>query len=167
MVTKLGLDSTNINAKALMIGLKSQNINVVAMSSYFPINELRKYDVDEADSELKNKFVVILGGGTGHVGCTTDTAAAEKAVELNCKYLIKLSNNIDGVYDKDPNKFSDAVKYDTISFQEAFDKELGILDREAFAICQKNKISIIVINTGLMSKIPNILNGEKLGTLVS
>ncbi len=163
---ELGLDSTNINAKALKIGLKAQNINVVAMTSFFPINHVKKYDVDAANCELKNNFVVILGGGTGHVGCTTDTAAAEKAVELGCKYLIKLSNNIDGLYDDDPNKNKEAKKYERVTFQEALDKKLEALDEEAFKICMKNNIPIIVINTSELAKIPEILSGKKIGTLI-
>lgn len=164
---KLGLKVTILNAEALLNGLEIEGTKVVAMTHIWPNDRVKEFNKEEALNSMKEGSVLIIGGGTGETGCTTDTAAAIKAVELGCKYIVKLSKNINGVYDKDPLKYNDAVKYDTVSFQEALDKKLGVLDKEAFTICQENEIPIIVINAAHINQIPNILNGiTKLGTIV-
>lgn len=161
---RLGLKATIVNAEALLNGLEPQ---AIAMSPIWPNDRVQLYDRNTALEKLDKYFIVILGGGTGEVGCTTDTAAAMRAFELGCKYIVKLSNNIDGVYDKDPNKFSDAKKYEEIKFSEATEKKLGVMDEEAFKMCRANDIPIIVINTNDIEKIPDLLaNKIKIGTMV-
>ena len=104
--------------------------------------------IDDIDSEKARKAIedgkiVIFGGGTGKPFFSTDTGASLRAIDIDANVIVKLTN-VDGVYDKDPNKFSDAVKYERVSYEEVLEKQLGIMDMEAIEMCRDNKISIVV-----------------------
>ena len=104
--------------------------------------------IDDIDSEKARKAIedgkiVIFGGGTGKPFFSTDTGASLRAIDIGANVIVKLTN-VDGVYDKDPNKFDDAVKYDRVSYDEVLDKKLGIMDLEAIEMCRDNNISIVV-----------------------
>ena len=122
-------------------------------------------DASEALSLLDNGKVVIFGGGTGHPGCSTDTASADRAVDIKADMIIKLTN-VDGVYDKDPNKYSDAKMYDEVTFDEVLEKELGVMDLGAMKTCKDNNIQIIVANILKENVLVDIVSDKKIGTKV-
>src|SRR4030067_2571725 len=101
--------------------------------------------------------IVILAGGTGNPYFTTDSAAALRAIELKCNVLLKASN-VDGVYDKDPNKFPEAKKIEKIDYQSALEKHLKIMDNTAFALCQSRKMPIVVFNFNQKDSLERIIN---------
>ena len=110
--------------------------------------------------------ILILTEGTGNPFFSTDTAVALRACELECDLILK-ATNVDGIYDKDPEKHSDAKFYKEISYKEALYKDLKVMDGTAFALCKNNKIPIVVFNIKKINKIVDFLNGKlKLGTLV-
>jgi uridylate kinase len=106
---------------------------------------------------------LILGGGLGRPGITTDTAAAQRAIDLKCEVILKMST-IDGVYDKDPNIYPEAIKYKNLSFDEAIEKNLKIMDKEAFEKCRKNNIPIIIFSMNDLLNIKKVIEGEEVGT---
>ena len=108
---------------------------------------------------------MIFGCGTGSPFFSTDTAAALRSVEINADALLK-ATNVDGVYDKDPNKFDDAVKFDTVSFQEVITRDLKVMDSTAFSLCKDNDMPIIVFNLNDPENIVRVVNGEEIGTTV-
>lgn len=122
-------------------------------------------NANEALSSLNEGKVLIFGGGTGHPGCSTDTASADRAVDIKANMIIKLTN-VDGVYDKDPNKYSNAIMYDEITFDEVLEKQLGVMDLEAMETCRNEDIQIFVCNIDKETVLEDIANGKKVGTRV-
>ncbi len=122
-------------------------------------------DADKANKALDENKIVIYGGGIGKPFFSTDTAAAMRAVEIKSDFIVKLTN-VDGVYNKDPNKYNDAKKYDIVTYQEVLDKKLGIMDLEAMELCQKNNISIVVADINTKDCLSRIINNEDIGTKV-
>ena len=120
---------------------------------------------EEAKSLLNSGKIVIFGGGTGHPGCSTDTASADRAVDIKADMIIKLTN-VDGVYDKDPNKYDDAIMYDEVTFEEVLAKELGVMDLAAMETCKNNNIEIVVANIDREGVLVDIVSGVKVGTKV-
>lgn len=114
---------------------------------------------------LEKGRVVVFAAGTGNPFCTTDTAAALRAVEIDAKVLLK-ATKVDGVYDKDPNKHSDAVRYDQLTYQDAIEKGLKIMDLAAFDLCKEHQIPIVVFNFNNPGNIASVTNGNSIGTLV-
>jgi uridylate kinase len=110
--------------------------------------------------------VVIISGGTGNPYFTTDTAAALRGMEIACDLLIK-ATKVDGISDSDPKKNPVARRYETISFREAIDKELGVMDMTAFTLCMDNNLPILVINFWEPGALEAAVMGEPIGTLVS
>ena len=162
----IGMLGTVMNSLALYeamkrIGCDAYNQSGLAMAVPM-ISKLNAMDALEA---LNSGKVVIFGGGTGHTGCSTDTASAERAVDIKADFIIKLTN-VDGVYDKDPNKYSDAIMYDELTFNAAIEKELGIMDLDAMKTCRDNNISIIVANIDRENILMDIINGKRVGTRV-
>ena len=130
------------------------------------VDIIDKPDGEKATKALDENKVVIFGGGTGKPVFSTDTGAALRAVDVKADIIIKLTN-VDGVYDKDPNKYEDAKKYDTVTFDEVLEKELGIMDLEAMDLCKKNNIEIVVANIDAPNCLKRIINNEKIGTRVT
>ena len=126
--------------------------------------------IDDIDSEKARKAIedgkiVIFGGGTGKPFFSTDTGASLRAIDIGANVIVKLTN-VDGVYDKDPNKFSDAVRYERVSYEEVLEKQLGIMDMEAIEMCRDNKISIVVADISADDCLTDVYyNGNK-GTRV-
>ena len=114
---------------------------------------------------LEKGRVDIFACGTGNPYFSTDTAAALRAAEINADVILK-ATNVDGVYDKDPSKYADAIKYDNVSHAEVLQKELGVMDANAAAICRENNIDILVFNVNDPENIIRAVTGEKIGTLV-
>ena len=114
---------------------------------------------------LKNKTVVIISGGTGNPYFTTDSAAALRAVETDADALLK-GTRVDGIYTADPEKHPDAVKFDKLTFDEAYEKHLNIMDMTAFTLCKENNMPVIVFDIHVKGNLAAILVGKKIGTIV-
>ena len=165
-VDTMGMLGTTINALGLADAFKKENIPCI-ISTPFDLNGLiPKYTDDEVLEKIKDN-VVIFGGGTGHIGCSTDTCASNKASLIKADTIIKLTN-VDGVYDKDPNKYADAVMYDYLTHQEVLDNpEIKVMDIPAIAECMDNDIDINVINFNDKENLIKVLSEEKIGTRIS
>lgn len=124
-----------------------------------------KVDSSKAIKALDDGKIVIFGGGTGRPFFSTDTGAALRAKDIKAEMIIKLTN-VDGVYDKDPNKYKDAKKYDIVTYDEVLEKELGVMDLSAIEICRDNDIQIIVTDIDDENGLIKIINNEDIGTKV-
>ncbi len=124
-----------------------------------------KVDSSKAIKALDDGKIVIFGGGTGKPFFSTDTGAALRAKDIKAEMIIKLTN-VDGVYDKDPNKYKDAKKYDIVTYDEVLEKELGVMDLSAIEICRDNDIQIIVTDIDDENGLIKIINNEDIGTKV-
>lgn len=165
-VDTMGMLGTTINALGLADAFKKEGLPCI-ISTPFDLNGLiPKYSKEEVLEHL-NDNVVIFGGGTGHIGCSTDTAASNKASLMEADAVIKLTN-VDGVYDKDPNKYADAIMYDKLTHQEVLDNpEIKVMDIEAIRECQENNIDILVINFNDKENLIRVLEGIEIGTRIS
>ena len=115
---------------------------------------------------LEKGRIVIFGAGIGNPYFTTDSTASLRAIEVQADVVLK-GTRVDGVYTKDPEKFPDAVKYKTLRFQEAYEKNLNIMDMTAFTLCMENKLPIIVFDMNQKGNLLKIAKGEEAGTLIS
>ena len=123
-------------------------------------------DADKALAAINEGKIVVFGGGTGKPLFSTDTGASLRAIDIHANVIVKLTN-VDGVYDKDPRKYSDAVKYNRVSFDEVLEKKLGIMDLEAIEMCKNNNIEIVVTDINNDDCLTDVYyNGDK-GTRVS
>ena len=162
---QMGMLATTINSLALQdtleqLGVKAQVLTGLVMPQVGEIFTKRK-----AVEYLEKGDVVIFGCGTGNPFFSTDTAAALRAAEIDAEIIFK-ATNVDGVYDKDPNKFDDAVKYDELTHSEVLSKGLKVMDSTAASLCRDNGISILVFNLDDPQNIVRALEGENIGTVV-
>lgn len=162
---QMGMLATTINSLALQdtleqLGVKAQVLTGLVMPQVAEIFTKRK-----AVEYLENGNVVIFGCGTGNPFFSTDTAAALRAAEIDAEIIFK-ATNVDGVYDKDPNKFDDAVKYDELTHSEVLSKGLKVMDSTAASLCRDNGISILVFNLDDPQNIVRALEGQNIGTVV-
>jgi uridylate kinase len=114
---------------------------------------------------LEKGRVVIFGAGTGNPYFTTDTAAALRATEIGADVILK-GTRVDGIYNADPEKNPNAVRYDNITFSEVLEKKLSVMDLTAFTLCQENQIPIIVFDMNKPGNLKKVIDGEHIGTLV-
>ena len=165
-VDTMGMLGTTINALGLADAFRNEEVPCI-ISTPFDLNGLiPKYKEEEVLEKIKDN-VVIFGGGTGHIGCSTDTCASNKASLIKADTIIKLTN-VNGVYDKDPNKYDDAVMYDNLTHQQVLDNpEIKVMDIPAIAECKENNIDITVINFNDKENLIRVLSGENIGTRIS
>ena len=165
-VDTMGMLGTTINALGLADAFRNINVPCI-ISTPFDLNGLiPKYSEEEVLEKIKDN-VVIFGGGTGHIGCSTDTCASNKASMIKADTIIKLTN-VNGVYDKDPNKYADAIKYDKLTHAEVLaNPEIKVMDIPAIKECMDNNIDITVINFSDKENLIRVLSGEELGTKIS
>jgi uridylate kinase len=161
----MGMLATVINGLALQSAFESKNAKARLLTAFRmePVAEF--YSKDKAKEAFKNGEIVIFSGGTGNPFFTTDTAASLRAVEIEADVMLK-GTRVDGVYTSDPEKDPDAEKYETISFNEAMEKNLRILDQTAFAMCKENELPIVVFNMNERGNLKKLISGKKIGTLV-
>ena len=162
---QMGMLATVINSLALSsaltaAGVKARVLTAVRME---PIGEF--YNKWRAIECMEAGEVVIMSAGTGNPFFTTDTAAALRALEIDADIMFK-ATNVDGVYDKDPHKFEDAKKYDTLSFDEILSHDLKVMDGTAASLCRDNSIPILVFNLDDPQNIVKAIKGENVGTVV-
>ena len=162
----MGMLATVINSLALQAELEKQGMKARLLSGLYidPIAE--STSGRKASRYLEEGNVVILAGGTGNPFFTTDTASALRGVEIKADVLLK-GTRVDGVYTADPEKDKDAMKYDTLSFDEAYEKDLKIMDMTAFTLCKENDLPILVFDMNKKGNLLKVVKGEKLGTIVS
>ena len=162
---QMGMLATTINSLALCDTLEQLGVKATVMTSLVMPQDADIFTKREAVKNLSEGKVVIFGCGTGNPFFSTDTTAALRAAEIEADIIFK-ATNVDGVYDKDPNKFSDAVKYDRLTHSEVLSKELKVMDSTAASLCRDNKISILVFNLDDPKNIVRALKGEAIGTVV-
>jgi len=162
----MGMLGTIMNSVALQSALEKLGIATRVCSAINVPQLAEPYLRRRAERHLEKGRVVICAGGTGNPFFTTDSAAALRALELQCDVLLKASN-VDGIYDKDPRKHKNAKKYDRIGFQEAIEKNLKVMDQSAFSLCREGALPIIVFNFQKEGSLVDASTGKKIGTLVS
>ena len=162
----MGMLATCINAMALQDSL--ENIGVYTrVQTAIEMREIAEPFIRRrAMRHLEKGRVVIFGAGTGNPYFSTDTTAALRAAEIEAD-LILLAKKVDGVYDKDPKKYSDAVKFDNVSYMEVLEKGLQVMDSTATSLCMDNNIPILVFGLDTPGNIKRAITGEKIGTLVT
>jgi uridylate kinase len=163
----MGMMATCINALALQDGLESLGIPTRVQSAITMQQIAEPYIRRKAVRHLQKGRVVIFAAGTGSPYFSTDTTAALRANEIDAEVVLK-ATKVDGIYDKDPNKFDDAVKFNQISYIDALQKQLKVMDSTAFSLCMDNSIPIIVFDffeEGAMKKV--ILGDTSVGTVVN
>lgn len=162
----MGMLATAMNSLALADSLEQMGVDVRVQTAINMQQIAEPYIRNKAVRHLEKGRVVIFGCGTGNPFFSTDTAAALRAAEINAEIIFK-ATNVDGVYDKDPNKFSDAVKYDRLTNSEILSKGLAVMDSTAASLCRDNKIDILVFNLNDPENIVRAVAGENIGTIVS
>lgn len=162
----MGMLATCINALALQDSLEALGV-MTRVQTAIEMKEIAEPFIRRrAVRHLEKGRVVIFAAGTGNPYFSTDTTSALRAAEIEADVIL-LAKNVDGVYDKDPNKFSDAKKYDTLSYMEVIEQGLQVMDTTATTLCMDNNIPILVFGIGEEGNIKKAISGEKIGTIVS
>jgi len=162
---QMGMLATIINSLALDSALKNQGIKsrVLTAIRMEPVGEY--YSKEKAVAALSNGEVVIISGGTGNPYFTTDTASALRGIEIEADIMLK-GTRVDGVYNADPEKDPTAIKFDSISFDEIYKRNLRIMDLTATTMCNENNLPILVFNMDKKGNLKKVISGEKIGTVV-
>jgi uridylate kinase len=161
----MGMLATCMNALALQDALEKVGVFTRVLSAIEMAEIAEPYIRRKAIRHLEKKRVVIFAAGTGNPYFTTDTAAALRAMEIDAEIVMK-ATKVDGVYDKDPKKFSDAVKFDELSYIEVLNKQLNVMDSTAISLCMDNSLPILTFNLDNPANILKAVVGEKIGTLI-
>ncbi len=162
----MGMLATVINSMALQGALEKHQIKTRLLSAIKMEQICEPFIRRRAIRHLEKGRVVIFGGGTGNPYFTTDTAAALRGVEIEADLILK-GTRVDGIYTADPEKDKTATRYDNLTFAEAISKNLNIMDMTAFTLCQENKRPILVFDMNKIGNLEKVLQGEKIGTLVT
>ncbi len=162
----MGMLATAINALAVADTLEQIGVISRVQTGISMPQIAEPYIRNRAVRHLEKGRVTVFGCGTGNPFFSTDTGAALRAAEINADIIFK-ATNVDGVYDKDPNKYPDAEKYDHLTYHEVLDKELKVMDSTAASLCMDNGIDILVFNLNDPENIYRAACGEKVGTVVS
>jgi uridylate kinase len=161
----MGMLATVMNALALMDACERIDVVTRVQSAIEMRTVAEPYIRRRAIRHLEKGRVVIFGGGTGNPYFSTDTAAALRAMEIDADVLIK-ATKVDGVYDKDPHKYADAVKFDRLTYIDTLNRRLKVMDSTAVSLCMENKLPILVLDLWDEDALPNALRGKNVGTLV-
>ncbi|MBX9598247.1 MAG: UMP kinase [Burkholderiales bacterium] len=161
----MGMLATVMNGILLRDSFNARGISAKLFSAFAVGSFIKGYNRDSMIKRLNDGDVVIFVGGTGSPYFTTDSGAALRGLEMKADLLIK-ATKVDGVYNKDPKKFTDAVKYQQLSFDEAIGQNLGVMDMAAFALCRENNLNIKVCSIFKAGSLKRVVLGEDEGTLV-
>lgn len=162
----MGMLATVINCLSMQDALENQGVYCRVMSA-LPINAVcEDYIRRRAVRHLEKGRVVLFAAGTGNPFFTTDSAASLRAVEVGADVMIK-GTKVDGIFDKDPMKHNDAVKYDSVSFDDAISKKLGVMDQTAMVMCSDNNLPVKVFNMNHEGALMRLVMGENVGTTVT
>lgn len=162
----MGMLATVLNALALQNRLEQRGVHTRVQSAIEMMELAEPYIRRKAIRHLQKKRVVIFAAGTGNPYFSTDTAAALRAMEIHADVILK-GTKVDGIYDKDPEKHKDALKFEELSYFQVLEKGLGVMDATAITLCMDNKLPMIVFSAKSADNLKRLLNGEKVGTLVS
>ena len=161
----MGMLATMINSMALQAALESIGLDTRLLSAIEMKEISEPFIRRKAVRHLEKGRVVIFGAGTGNPFFTTDSAASLRAIEINADVILK-GTRVDGIYNVDPEKNSEAVKFDQISFDEIYSKGLKVMDMTAFTLCKENSLPIIVFDMDTPGNLSKLIAGEKIGTIV-
>jgi uridylate kinase len=162
----MGMIATVMNALALADAIRRTGQEARVMTAIEMRSVAEPYIRGRAIRHLEKGYVILLAAGTGNPYFTTDTAAALRAMEINAEVLIK-ATKVDGVYDKDPKKNPDAIKFDRLTYIEALNRRVGVMDNTALTLCMDNDLPIIVLNLWQANSVEEAVQGLPVGTLVS
>lgn len=162
----MGMLATIINSIALKNYLQRLNVPSIVFSSIEIQGICPKIYAPNVIHFLENGFITILAGGTGNPFFTTDTAAVLRALEIQANALLK-GTKVDGVYSDDPKKNPNAIMFEKLKFEEAYKKQLKVMDLTAFTLCMEHSLPIIVFNMNVKGNLTSILQGKQIGTLIS
>jgi uridylate kinase len=161
----MGMLATVINALALQDALEQRGVPTRVQTAIEMRAIAEPYIRRRAIRHLEKGRVVIFAAGTGNPFFSTDTAASLRAAEIDAEVIL-LAKKVDGVYDKDPNKYKDAVKFKELSYLDVLNKGLGVMDSTATSLCMDNKIPIIVFDLTTYGNIKKVVTGKDIGTIV-
>ncbi|ERM84932.1 uridylate kinase [Rhodonellum psychrophilum GCM71 = DSM 17998] len=162
----MGMLATLINAMALQSALEQNKMYTRLMSGFKVENVCEPFIRRRAIRHLEKGRIVIFGAGIGNPYFTTDSTASLRAIEIEAEVVLK-GTRVDGVYTADPEKDKNATRYTTLSFQEAYEKNLSIMDMTAFTLCQENNLPIIVFDMNKSGNLEKLVMGEEIGTLIT
>ena len=162
----MGMLATVINGLALQSSLEDLKIQTRLQTAFNIEAVAEPYIKRKAVRHLEKKRVVIFSAGTGNPFFTTDSAAVLRAIEINADVILK-GTRVDGIFDNDPEKSKDAVKFKKISYDDVIAKKLKVMDSTAFTLSKENKLPIIVFNMNKAGNLKKIIKGEKVGTIVN
>lgn len=163
---QMGMLATMINSLALQNAIEKKGIFTRLMSAIKMEEIAEPYIRRRAIRHLEKGRVVIFGGGTGHPYFSTDTAASLRAVEIGADVIVK-GTRVDGVYDSDPEKNPDALKFESITYLDILKKNLRIMDLTAVSLCQENNLPMMVFNMDVPGNLLKLVQGEQIGTFIS
>jgi len=161
----IGMAATHVNALAIHAQLVLREVPSSVMGAGTPVPQVETFNSLTGREKLSAGQVLVLSGGTGNPYFTTDTCSALRAAELDCSEILK-ATKVDGVFDKDPVKFPDAIKFDQLTFREALDRQIRVMDSTAFTMCNEQGIDVRVFNMSPEGVVEKALRGEPVGTLV-
>ncbi|MCB0825960.1 MAG: UMP kinase [Fimbriimonadaceae bacterium] len=162
----MGMMGTVMNGLALQSAIENAGVPTRVQSAITISEVAEPFIRRRAVRHMEKGRVVVFAAGTGNPYFTTDTAAVLRALETDCEVLMK-ATKVDGIYNKDPKKHDDAVKYDHLTFDQAISEKLGVMDQTAFTMCQENKLSVVVLDMGKPGGMSRVVKGEIEGTLVT
>ena len=161
----MGMLATVINGLALQSALEDEQIKTRLLTAIKMEQVAEPFIKRRAVRHLEKGRVVIFGGGTGNPYFTTDTAAVLRAIEINADVILK-GTRVDGIYTSDPEKFADAIKFDSITYKDVMSKGLKVMDMTAFALSQENNLPIVVFDMNTKGNLEKVISGENIGTKV-
>jgi uridylate kinase len=161
----MGMLATVINSMAIQAALEKTGVKAKLLSGIAIDPVCEAMSRRRAVEYLEQGYAVIIAGGTGNPYFTTDSASALRAIEISADVILK-GTRVDGVYNADPEKDPTAVKYDNLSFGEAYEKGLKVMDLTAFTLCRENDLPIVVFNMNTRGTLLKVVSGEMVGTLV-
>ena len=162
----MGMLATIINGIALQSALEKEGLQTRMLTAIRMEQIAEPFIRRKAIRHLEKSRIVIFGGGTGNPYFTTDTAATLRAIEIEADVIIK-GTRVDGIYDSDPEKNPSATKFDSITFEEIYDKKLNVMDMTAITLCKENKLPLCVFNMNKENNLLHICQGKKVGTEVN
>ena len=162
----MGMLATMINSMALQAALESVGLFTRLQSAIEMKQIAEPFIKRKAVRHLEKGRIVIFGSGTGNPFFTTDSAASLRAIEIDAEVILK-GTRVDGIYDRDPEENASAKKFDTITFDDAYKKNLKVMDMTAFTLCKENDLPVIVFNMNKKGNLKKVVTGEEIGTLVT
>ena len=162
----MGMLATVINSMAIQSTLQAKGVKAALLSGLYIDRIADSMSSAKAIKLLEDGYVVVIGGGTGNPFFTTDTGSALRAVEVKADIILK-GTRVDGIYTADPEKDPTAKKYESITYDEAYQKNLKVMDLTAFTMCKENNMPMLVFDMNTKGNLTKVLNGEKIGTIVT